>query len=79
MLGICCDETYGAMKNHNNGYDVGYNDRNKDVNNDDNAASGVISDGPIFDPTTTPWSRLGLAEVYQSTTTMNLWPRRPMY
>ena len=51
MLGLCCDEIYGAMTN----YDDGDNDGNKD----DNAASGSGPDGPIFDPITTPWSRGG--------------------
>ena len=37
------------------------NDRNKDGNEDDNAASGSGSDGPVFDPITTPWSHGGLS------------------
>ena len=58
MLGLCCDETYGAMTNYDDGDDDGDNDGNNDGNNDDNAASGSGSDGPIFDPIESP----GLAE-----------------
>ena len=59
MLGLCCDETYGAMTNYNNGDDDRDNDGNKDGNDDDNAASESGSDGPIFDVISTPWSRRG--------------------
>ena len=53
MIGLCCDETNGAMTNYDDGDDNG----NEDGNDDDNAASGSGSDGPIFDPITTPQSR----------------------
>ena len=56
MLGLCCNETYGTMTNH----DGGDNNGNEDINDDDNAASGLGYDGPIFDPITMPWSRLGI-------------------
>ena len=83
MLGLCYNKTYGTMKNHNNGYDSGYNNRNKDVNDNDNDASGLGSDGPIFDPITMLWSLLGLAEEDQGTMMMVLRPRPrprcPMY
>ena len=49
MLGLCCDEPYSVMTNHDDGDDDGDNDGN----DDDNAASGSGSDGPIFDPTAT--------------------------
>ena len=55
MLGLCSDETYGAMKN----YDDGDDDGNEDRNDDDNAASGSGSDGLVFDPITTPQSHRG--------------------
>ena len=45
MLGLCCDETYAAMKNHYDGDDYRDNDRNKDRNNNENDASGSGSDG----------------------------------
>ena len=35
---------------------AGYDDGNKDRNNDENAASGSGSDGPIFDPIMMPRS-----------------------
>ena len=40
MLGLCCEETYSAMKNHDDGDDDGDNVENEDENNDNNAASG---------------------------------------
>ena len=39
--------------------DDGNNEVNEDRNDDDNAASASVSNGPIFDKITTPWSRLG--------------------
>ena len=62
MLGLCCNGIYRAMKNHDDGYDDGDIDGNEYGNNDENVASGLGSDGPIFDPITTPRSHLGLAE-----------------
>ena len=59
MLGLCCDETYGAMTNYNDEDDNGDNYGNKDGNDDDSAASESGSDGLIFDPVTMPWSRRG--------------------
>ena len=55
MLGLCNDETYGAITNYDDGDDNG----SEDGNDDDNAASGSGSDGPIFDPIATPRSRGG--------------------
>ena len=79
MLGLYCDETYGAMIKHDDRDDVGDNDRNKDRNDGDNAASGLRSGGPIFNPIIMHWSRLSIAEEYWATTmtTLQLW--RPMY
>ena len=57
MLGLCCDKTYGAITN----YDDGYDDRNKDINDDDNAASGSEFYGSIFNPITILWSRGGVS------------------
>ena len=79
MLDLCCDETYGAMTNHDDGNDSGDNDRNKDKNDDSNVASGPGSDGPVFNPIATPRSRLGIAEDYWATTTTALQKRRHMY
>ena len=56
MLGLCCNETYGAMTNYDNRDDDGDNYGNKDVNDDDNAAFGSGSDGPIVNPIMTPRS-----------------------
>ena len=49
MLGLCCDETYGAMINYDVRDDYGDNDGNEDKIDDDNAASGSGSNGPNFD------------------------------
>ena len=46
MIGLCSDKNR-TMTN--------YDDRDDDRNDDDNADSGSGSDGPIFDPITTPW------------------------
>ena len=75
MLGLCCDETYGAMTNYNDEDDNGDNYGNKDGNDDDNAASESGSDGPIFDRS----RRLGLAEEDRATMTTALQPRHTMY
>ena len=40
MLGLCCEETYSAMKNYDDRDDDGDNVENEDENNDNNAASG---------------------------------------
>ena len=53
MLGLCCDETCGAMTN----YDDGDDDGDNDGNGDDNAPSRSVSDGPIFNPITMTQSR----------------------
>ena len=62
MLGLCCNETYITMKKHNNGDEDGDNHKKKDRNEKGNVASRSVSDFPIFDPITMPWSCLGLAE-----------------
>ena len=62
MLGLCCDKTYGAMMKYDDRYDNRDNDVNEDGNEDKNAADISGSDGPIFNPIMTPWSRIGLAE-----------------
>ena len=58
-IGLCCDETYRARTNFNDGDDDGDDDGNEDVNDDDNADSRSVSDGPIFNLITTPWSHVG--------------------
>ena len=55
MLGLCKEETYGAMSNYN-GVD---DDGNEDRNDDNNAAYRSGSDGLIFDMTPTPQSHGG--------------------
>ena len=60
MLGLCCDETYGAMTNYGDWYDNGDNDGNKDGNDDNNSASGSLSYGLIFNLIIHPWSCRGL-------------------
>ena len=50
------------MTKQDDGDDDGANDGNEDKNDNNNAAAGSGSDGPIFDPITTPRSRLILAE-----------------
>ena len=75
MLVQCCDKTYGAMTNHNDGD----NDGNEDKSDDGNAASGSGSDGWIFDPIATPRSCLDLVEEDWATITTGLRPRRHMY
>ena len=47
------------MTNYHYGDDNIDNNRNEDGNDDDNAASGSGSDGPIFDPIMTPRSNRG--------------------
>ena len=54
MLGHCCDDTYGAITN----YDNGDEDGNKNGNYDDNAASISGSNGLIFNLITMPQSRI---------------------
>ena len=49
MLGLCCDKTYSAMTKYDNGDDNIDIDRNKDRNDEKNAASGSLYNGPIFD------------------------------
>ena len=58
MLGLCCDKTYGTMKNYNNGDDDGYNNE-KNGNDNENAVSGSGSSGLIFDPITMPGYPIG--------------------
>ena len=77
MIGLYCNKIYGSTTNHDYVDDDGDNGRNKDGNNDDNAASGLGSDGPIFDPIMTPRSLLGLAVEVKVTTTLR--PRSLMY
>ena len=50
-----------------------------DESDDDNAASGSGSNGPIFNPIVTPQSRLGLTEEGWLTTITALGTRRHMY
>ena len=45
--------------NYNGGDDDGYDNRNEDANENDNAASGSGSDGTIFNPITAPLSPRG--------------------
>ena len=67
------------MKNHEDGYDNGHNNRNEDEHDNNNLASGSGSDGQSFDLIATTWSRLGLVEEDQGTMTTALWLRRYMY
>ena len=68
MLGLCCDKTYGAITNCDDGYDDRYNDGNEDGNNNGNADSGLGYDGMIFDLIVAPQKCLGLVEEDQETT-----------
>ena len=54
MICLFCDKTYSAMTNYDDGDDNKNDDGNKDRNYDDSATSGSGSDGPIFNPITTP-------------------------
>ena len=56
MLGLCWDKTYGAMTNYGDRDGDGDDNENNDGNEDDNVTSGLRSDGPIFNPITTPCS-----------------------
>ena len=47
------------MKNYVKGYENQYNDGNKNRNVDENAASGLVSYGPILDSITMPQSSRG--------------------
>ena len=67
------------MTNHNGEDNKRYNDGNKDGNKDNNAASGLVFDGPIFDPITMHLSRLSLTEEYRVLKTIMLHPLRPIY
>ena len=78
MFGLCCNEKYGTITNHNNVYDDGDNDRNKDGNDDANSVSRSESDGLVFDLITTPCSYIGLADEYWATTATELRCRRHM-
>ena len=70
MLVLSCNETYGAMTNHDDGDDNRDNDRNKDRNYDENVASGLRI--------TTSLSHLDLKEYWEIImTTMRPW--RPIY
>ena len=79
MLGLCCNKTYGEMKNHHVGDDSGDNDINEDGNDDDSAASGLGADGSIIYPITMLWSLLGLVEEYWGRITTALQPQCHMY
>ena len=79
MPGLCCNETYGAMTNNDDGDDNRDNNENEDGNNDSNAASGLESDYPIFHPITTPWSHLGIVEEDRVTTPTTMRLRHCMY
>ena len=62
MLGLCCDKTYGTIKNQDDGDDDRDNFGNEYRKKNANAASGSGSNGLIFNPIATPWSRLGIVE-----------------
>ena len=49
MLGLCCNDTYKEMTNCDYGDDKGDYVGSEDGNDDDNAAPGSVSNGPIFD------------------------------
>ena len=70
---------YGAMEKYNDGDNNRDSYRNKDWNDDGNATSGSGSNDPIFDPITTPWSRLSLVEEDWETTTTGMRLQRTMY
>ena len=67
MLGLYCNETYGAMKKCDNGDGGG--------DNDDNAAAGSVSD--IWSLIQS--KHLGLEEEYWATVATALRPRHTMY
>ena len=67
------------MTKYDNRYDNRDNFGNKYRKYYDNAAARSGSDVTIFDPITTPWSCLGLAEEYQATMATVLRPRHTMY
>ena len=79
MLGLCSNKTCSAITKHDDGEVKKYNYGNKDGNYYNNASSALVSNGPIFDPIATPWSRLSLAEEDWATTKTDLWTRRRMY
>ena len=67
------------MTNHDDGGDIGDNNRNEYGKGDDSAAYGLGANGPIIYPITMLWSLLSLAEEDQGTMMTALHPRRPMY
>ena len=83
MIGLCCKKTYGSMKNCDDRYDEGDNDRDNDIikdkNDNDYVAPGSRYNGPIFHPMVTPWSCLGLVEEDRGATKMALRPQRHVY
>ena len=68
MLGIFWNETYGAMTNYNVGDDGrdngGDNDGNQDRSDANNAASGSVSDVPMFQPIKMPHHYRGVLGDY---------------
>ena len=62
MLGLCCYEKFITTTKYYRGDNNEDNDRNSNGNDNENATTGSGSGGPIFDPITTPWSCLGIAE-----------------
>ena len=67
------------MTNHDDGDYGGDNDINDHGNDDNNAASGLGFNGPIFDPNTTLWILLSVVDEDQATMKMAIWPLRPIY
>ena len=67
------------MNKYYNVYDDVYDNGKEDRNYNNNADYGSVSNGLIFDPITTPWSCLCIAEEDRATTKMMLRPRYPMY
>ena len=79
MLGLFYNKTYSAMMKYNDRGDNRDNDQNKDGNDDVNAASGSVSDGTKFDPTTMHQAHLGLPKKYRTMAVTELRPRYNMY
>ena len=67
------------MTNHDDRDENGDNKKNENGDDDDNAASGLGSDGPIFNQIMTPCSCLDLAEEDRAIMTTAPWLRRLLY
>ena len=62
MIGLCCNEKYGAITKYDDGDDDGDNDGKEDRNDDDNAAAGSgfpWSDLIFNNDASVSWRRIG--------------------